>query len=200
MAAVPVLTRVTDKPTIRVIDEATDSPSMSSVVGSETTRSLWADATVTTANLLTGSAVTTINLGTGTNPTISLGGATSQLKSFAGSVVQSQATVQTTNNTVTTAATLALADNTVYLLQATIVGRRSDAAGRAAYVRNACVYREAAGAATLEGTVDTALTRESTAAWDATISVSGNDVLITVKGATGATVNWTVTYTLTSRS
>jgi len=200
VAAVPVLTRVTDKPTIRVIDEATDSPSMSSVVGSETTRSLWADATVTTANLLTGSAVTTINLGTGTNPTISLGGATSQLKSFAGSVVQSQATVQTTNNTVTTAATLALADNTVYLLQATIVGRRSDAAGRAAYVRNACVYREAAGAATLEGTVDTALTRESTAAWDATISVSGNDVLITVKGATGATVNWTVTYTLTSRS
>ena len=200
MAAVPVLTRVTDKPTIRVIDEATDSPSMSSVVGSETTRSLWADATVTTANLLTGSAVTTINLGTGTNPTISLGGATSQLKSFAGSVVQSQATVQTTNNTVTTAATLALADNTVYLLQATIVGRRSDAAGRAAYVRNACVYREAAGAATLEGMVDTALTRESTATWDATISVSGNDVLITVKGATGATVNWTVTYTLTARA
>jgi len=200
VAAVPVLTRVTDKPTIRVIDEATDSPSMSSVVGSETTRSLWADATVTTANLLTGSAVTTINLGTGTNPTISLGGATSQLKSFAGSVVQSQATVQTTNNTVTTAATIALADNTAYLLQATIVGRRSDAADRAAYVRNACAYREAAGAATLEGTVDTALTRESTASWDATISVSGNNVLITVRGATGATVNWTVTYTLTARA
>lgn len=104
------------------------------------------------------------------------------------------ATTTTTNNTPTTIATLPLSDDTVYLVEARFVGRRTDAAGRSAYSRRALVYREAAGVATIEGTVDTDLTRESTATNDATISVSGNDLLLRVTGTTGHTIDWKVYY------
>jgi len=60
MASVNTLTRT--GPTIRVIDEATDSPSVSSIVGSQVTRSLWADAVATTLTIGGGAAHTTTNL------------------------------------------------------------------------------------------------------------------------------------------
>ena len=213
MASVPVLTRVQDKPTVRQIVEASDWPSMSTIVGSQAARSMWADAAATSAdlvtganvatvNLATGAAAATINFGTGANPTINLGGATSQLKTYGGSVIETQATDQTTTATPKDVVTIALANNTVYMLQVWITARRTDAAARAAYIRNACVYREAAGIATIQGTVDTQFTRESPGAalWGATIGVSGNNVTITVTGATSETVNWTVAYTLRSRA
>ena len=99
-------------------------------------------------------------------------------------------TVTTNDATVTTIATIAVPDDTVMLIMAHIVGRRTDAADRAGYARRAVVYREAAGGATLQGTVDTVFTRESEALWDADISVSGNNCIITVKGRAGRTINW----------
>jgi len=56
------------------------------------------------------------------------------------------------------------------------------------------VYREGGGSATLQGTVDSTLTRESVGGYSATIVVSGNNALIQVDGATGHTVNWESTH------
>ena len=99
-------------------------------------------------------------------------------------------TVTTTDATVTTIATIAILDNTVVLIKVGITGRRTDSADRAGYLRNAVVFREAAGSATLQGTVDTPLTRESAVGWNVTISASGNNVIITVKGLGAQTINW----------
>ena len=112
-----------------------------------------------------------------------------------GAVAGNVNTVTTTDATVTTIATIAIPDNTVVLIKVDVTGRRTDAADRAGYMRNAVVFREAAGAATIQGTIDSPLTRESSAPWDATISVSGNNAIITVKGAAANTINWKSTHT-----
>jgi hypothetical protein len=98
--------------------------------------------------------------------------------------------VTTTNASATTLLSIPLANNTVYYIAAYVTARRTDSADRAIYLRNVAVYREAAGAATLQGAVDTPLTRESNTGWDATITVSGNNVVIQVSGAGSNTVNW----------
>lgn len=99
-------------------------------------------------------------------------------------------TVTTTDATPTTLISLALDDNTVYLVEGYVVARRTDAADRAGYYRNVVAYREAAGAATLQGTVDTSFTRESDATWDSTIIVSGNNLILQVTGRAGRTIDW----------
>ena len=77
------------------------------------------------------------------------------------------------------------------LLTAYVVARRTDAAGRAGYIRQAVIYREAAGVATILSTVDTPLTRESDNQWDCTIDVDGgNNARIRVTGRLGRTINW----------
>lgn len=108
----------------------------------------------------------------------------------------SQLGTTTTDGAYHTAATLALPDDKVWLLRVTSVGRRTDAAARAGYLREAVIFREGGGNATIQSTVATPLTRESVTTWDVTISVSGSNVLIDVRGAAGQTVNWTVAYTL----
>lgn len=106
------------------------------------------------------------------------------------------ATVSTTDATLTTIATIAIPDNTVVLVKADIVGRRTNAAGRAGYIRNALVFREAAGAATLEGAVDTPFTRESSGGYNGTLAVSGNNLLVQVQGIAGHNIDWRVRYTV----
>ncbi|KKL07876.1 hypothetical protein LCGC14_2581620 [marine sediment metagenome] len=100
--------------------------------------------------------------------------------------------VTTTDDTPTNIATIAIPDDTVVILEARILARRTDLAGRAVYIRNSAIFREAAGGATLEGAVDSPFTRESTgnAPWDATIIMSGNNAIIQVTGQAGKTVNW----------
>ena len=89
-----------------------------------------------------------------------------------------------------TIATIPITNNTAVLIRANFVARRTDAADRAGYIRNAVVFREGGGAATLQGAVDTPFTRESDAGWDATIAVSGNNAILTVNGNAGQTVDW----------
>lgn len=110
-------------------------------------------------------------------------------------VIPSQVT--TTNATITTLATIALADNTAYYISARIQARRTDAAGRAIYRREVAAYREAAGAAALQGTVGTPFTRESSGLWEATFDVDGgNNVRIRVTGEAAQTINWGGSYTI----
>lgn len=108
----------------------------------------------------------------------------------------SQLVITTSDGAYHTAATLAMPDDTVWLLRVSSVGRRTDAAARAGYLREAVVFREGGGNATIQSTVATPLTRESVVAWDVTIGVSGSNVLINVRGAAGQTVNWNVAYTV----
>jgi hypothetical protein len=58
-------------------------------------------------------------------------------------------------------------------------------------------YRRGGGA-TLQGLVDTSLTRESNAAYDATMTTSGNDILVRVTGIAAHDVDWKCRYTVVS--
>jgi hypothetical protein len=105
-------------------------------------------------------------------------------------------TVSTTDATLTTLATIPLLDDTVYMLEVTVAGRRTDAADRASYVRRASVFREATGVATLNGFVTSGFTRESDSTWNVSLTVSGNNVLVQVTGAVGKDVNWKSSHRL----
>jgi hypothetical protein len=94
------------------------------------------------------------------------------------------------------AETIAVPDDTIYLLEVAAVARRTDFPGRGGYLRKAVVYREGGGNATLQGVVNSPFTRETTSAWDVTVDVSGTDIQIKVRGAAGQTVNWRFAYTL----
>lgn len=97
--------------------------------------------------------------------------------------------VTTTDNTDTTIDTIAMDTNTAVFVETHIVAIQDDGSNRAGYVRRALAYREAA-AADLQGPVETTTTRESSAQWDATIGVNGNDLEILVKGQAGTTIKW----------
>ncbi len=99
-------------------------------------------------------------------------------------------TVSTTDNVLTTIATIAIPDNTVVGINAKIVGRRTDAADRYVADIRAAVFREAAGSATLQGANDLEFERSSDPQYTIQIAVSGNNALIQVQGDTGHTINW----------
>lgn len=99
-----------------------------------------------------------------------------------------RATIQTTDATVTTIDSFTLVAGNAYVVEVAVVAKQGDT-NRASYVRRACVYRPAAGSATLEGSVQDTLTVESDASWDLTIDVNGNDARVRVTGA-AVTINW----------
>lgn len=99
-------------------------------------------------------------------------------------------TVQTLNAAQTTLATVSIPDDTAVLIQVWVSARRTDSPDRGAARREALVYREGGGGATLEGAVGTPFSRASDGSWDATIDVSGNDARVRVTGALGQTINW----------
>ena len=107
-----------------------------------------------------------------------------------------EATVQTTDDTVTTIATIPLTDVHTWLVKSSIVGYRTNGDAEAGYIREGVFYRNGGGAVQI-GPTNSPLTREAAGAgpYDVTMSVSGNNALITVKGANGHTVNWKVRYT-----
>ncbi len=102
----------------------------------------------------------------------------------------------TTDGTITTVITYPVKDDSVVGIEAWMLGRRTDVDGRAFYIRKANVFREAAGSATFLGQVDTTLTRESSGGYNATMTVSGNNLLLQVQGNAGQTLNWKVYYRL----
>lgn len=107
--------------------------------------------------------------------------------------VESTGAVQTTNATQTSVWSMTLADNTVYFIQAQTVGRGTDGADRMTAIDFALVYRQGGGGATLQGSpVDIVTPIKSTGAttWDVSITVSGNDVRVSVTGAAATTINW----------
>lgn len=113
-----------------------------------------------------------------------------------GYVVTNPAEVQTTDATVAVLDTLTLLDENTYQIEALVVGVQSDGANRASYHLAATVYRTGAGAATLQGSVTSMHTQESNASWDATFTVSVNDIRVSVTGVAATIIEWgsTLTY------
>lgn len=103
-----------------------------------------------------------------------------------------EATVQTTDATVTTIATIPISDPETVQIDAMFVALRTTT-DHAGYLRRAVAYRRGGGA-TLLGIVDTPLTRETDNQYNATISVVGNNLLLQVQGRAGHTVDWKVRY------
>lgn len=106
-------------------------------------------------------------------------------------------TVSTTNNTTTTITTIATTSNIAYIVEFFVVGRRTGGpagtAGDGASYKRIARVKNVSGTVTIP-TIQTDFTSEDQGGWDATISVSGTNVIITVKGATNNNIDWTSTY------
>jgi hypothetical protein len=110
------------------------------------------------------------------------------------------ASVDTTDATLTTIATIALTDDTVYFIEAILTARQTNAANRAIYRRLGCFYREAAGGATRQGNLRSPVTIESNGLWDFQVNTSANNVLLQVQGVAAANVSWEVEYKITPQA
>lgn len=109
----------------------------------------------------------------------------------AGYRVESQPTVATTDATITTYETFALANNTVYYFEATCVARGTASAQRAKFKRGVTAYREAAGNTTLEGSVETLGTDQNASTYGGvTFSASTTNLLLTVQGKAATALDW----------
>lgn len=104
-----------------------------------------------------------------------------------GSTVEFVPLGQTTNATPTTLYSKSLDTNTLASVEATVVCR--NASYRAFYKLMACVYRTS-GSATIQGSVTVVASAENDAGLDATITVSGNDIIVQVTGIAASTIDW----------
>jgi hypothetical protein len=149
------------------------------------------DNTTTVVEVADGGDTTiTEQLGVGVAPTEKL--SVKDHSAFTGSAAQlTTGAVQTTDATQTSCKALTLADNTLYWLEADVIGRDTGGTDRAYYKLAGLVYRQGGGA-TL-GTVNVIVEDETNAAWDATLTVSSNDVRVSVTGAAATTINWVCT-------
>jgi hypothetical protein len=105
-----------------------------------------------------------------------------------------EATVATTDATVTTLDTIAITDDYTYYITSVVKGQQDDGTDRAGYRIEAAIYRASAGSATIEGAV-TGNTQESNAALAATFTVSGNNALVSVTGIAAENWKWTASTT-----
>jgi hypothetical protein len=107
-----------------------------------------------------------------------------------------QGTVNTTDATVTTVQTIATASNKSYMIEARVTARRTGGAGGAAGDSAAYIVRtmvkNVAGTLTLSG-LATDFSSEDQAAWDATLTVSGTNILVRVTGAANNNITWNST-------
>lgn len=103
-------------------------------------------------------------------------------------------TVNTTNATPTTIATIPMGASKTYLIEATVTGRRVSGGAGAAY--DSAVYIRRAKANGADGVTATlsAVTAEYTvedqAGWDVTLSASGANILVQVTGAVDNNITW----------
>lgn len=108
-----------------------------------------------------------------------------------GLVTRAPAEIQTLNAVQTTADSITLLDENTYHCIAYVVGVKSDGTDRASYHVECTVYRTGGGGATLQGAVTVVHSQESNAAWDATFTVNGNDLRVSVTGVAATTIEWT---------
>lgn len=105
-------------------------------------------------------------------------------------ILRTSTTVQTTDATQTTIDSFTLDDEETYLVQISVVGTKSDGSERCGAIKQAVLYRDGGGNATIQGVVHVTLEEYSDSNWDIDITVSGNDVRASVTGLAATTVNW----------
>lgn len=103
-----------------------------------------------------------------------------------------QATIPTSSAAVTPIETIATATNTVMLIEARVLARRTDVAG------NSATYIRTFRAKNVGGTVsilnvDSMYTSEDVVAWNVTATVSGTSVVINVIGDAISSITWNTT-------
>lgn len=99
--------------------------------------------------------------------------------------------VQTTDATATTCASRDVAANSIEMHEAMVVGYRSTRAEGAGY-KIIATFRRDGGTVTRIGSITVVATHEDAGntAWDATFTISGTTVRVTVTGEAAKTVNW----------
>ena len=105
-----------------------------------------------------------------------------------------QGRAATTNATVTTLQTIAITASRTYQIEARVSARRTGgvagtADDGASYVIHGS-YTTKAGTVTLLGALSATYTAEDQAAWDATLTISGANVLVRVTGAADNNITW----------
>lgn len=112
------------------------------------------------------------------------------------------ATVNTTDATVTTLATIAIASNTSYVVQAAVTARRTGgvagAAGDSAGYVLAATFKNVAGTVTQVGATSVLHSAEDQAGWDCVFDVSGTNVRVRVTGAVDNNVSFSARYQVLS--
>lgn len=96
--------------------------------------------------------------------------------------------VQTTNATVTTILTIPIPTGKVNEISAVIVGRNGTT--QTASYKRACLVLNVAGTLSLNGSVDSLDTKETDPDWNATLTISGTNIIVTVQGKAATTVSW----------
>lgn len=89
---------------------------------------------------------------------------------------------------------LTIPANTLWGVTVTVVGRDQANSERASYRRYALVYRAGAGAVQEGATQTIGTDIETKAGLDTTLSVTGNEVRVTVTGLTSVTFDWTISW------
>ena len=112
------------------------------------------------------------------------------------------AAVNTTNATVTTAATIAIPTDTTVLLEIRTVGYRTG--GSSGSTGDSAAYIRTARAKNIAGTVtinpnppQSDFTNEDQSSWNSTITASGANALVSVTGAANNNISWKVVITTT---
>ena len=106
-----------------------------------------------------------------------------------GLLFRDAAELQTGNAVQQTLNSITLLDNNIYQVEARVTAMQSDASDDATYYL-ICSVKRSGGGATLRGAVTSLRTQESTAALDATFTVSGNDLRLSVTGIAAETWEW----------
>ena len=107
-----------------------------------------------------------------------------------------QAETTTSTNALKTMQTISIADNSVYLIEARVIGKRTD--GIAGTAGDSATYIRTFKAKNVSGSVsishyDSMYTSEDQTSWDVKASISDTDVLIRVAGATNNDISWQTT-------
>ena len=107
-------------------------------------------------------------------------------------ILRTGVTDQTTDATVTTAATVATESDVAYHVVARIVAYETPSGNEAAGYERAATFKNDGGTLTQVGSTTALATHEDTGGWDATLDASGTTIRARVTGAAATTINWRV--------
>ena len=101
-------------------------------------------------------------------------------------------TAQTTDATITDLASVAVAEGDVWLVEAQVIGRKSDGSQRALYHLEGLFYRNVAGNVTQQGATTGITAIESDANWDCTLNadIGTQSIDVRVTGVAGTIIDW----------